>query len=234
MKTSTEGLIALIGHEGIVLSRYKDSVGVFTIGVGHTKAAGGLNPEVFSGTLTMQQALDLLRTDIVKYENGVNAAVKVPLAQHEFDALVSFHFNTGSIGKASFVKKLNAGDRAGAMKGIMDWRKPAEIIPRRTAERDLFRTGVYPAPFATVYPATASGQVLWGKGTRVNVSDLLRVARPVVPVPTPKPVVAPPAPPVAESKPISPPATIERQPSTGNWLATLLSALLAALKGNKA
>ena len=53
-----------------------------------------------------------------------------------------------------------------------------------------------------------------------------------VPVPTPKPVVAPPAPPVAEPAPISPPATIERQPSTGNWLATLLSALLAALKGN--
>lgn len=60
-----------------------------------------------------------------------------------------------------------------------------------------------------------------------------------VPVPAPKPVVAPPAPPVAESKPVNSgkldnPATIERQPTTGNWLATLLSALLAALKGNKA
>lgn len=221
MKTSTEGLIALIGHEGIVLSRYKDSVGVWTIGVGHTKAAGGLNPEAFSGTLTMQQALDLLRTDIVKYEKGVNAAVKVPLAQHEFDALVSFHFNTGAIGTASFVKKLNAGDRSGAMKGIMDWRKPAAIIPRRTAERDLFRTGVYPAPFATVYPAAASGQVLWGKGTRINVNDLLKVTRPVVPDPAPAP-------------PVPPPATIERKPTSGNWLATMISSLLAALKGNRA
>lgn len=218
MKTSTEGLIALIGHEGIVLSRYRDSVGVWTIGVGHTKAAGGINPESFTGTLTMQQAMDLLRADIAKYEAGVNAAVKVPLAQHEFDALVSFHFNTGAIGRASFVKELNAGDRVKAMKDIMDWRKPAEIIPRRTAERDLFRTGKYPAPFATVYPANASGQVLWGKGTRVNVNDLLKVERPVVPEPTPGP-------------PVAPPAVIERKPASGNWLAAMVAAILNALKG---
>jgi lysozyme len=199
MKTSTEGLVALIGHEGIVQSRYKDSVGVWTIGVGHTKAAGGINPETFAGTLTMSQALDLLRTDIAKYEKDVSDAVHVSLKQHEFDALVSFHFNTGAIKKASFVKKMNAGDRAGALKGIMDWRKPAEIIPRRTAERDLFKTGVYPAPFANVYPADKNGKVLWGQGKHVDVKALL--GQPAAAAPAPKPT---PAPPVAESKPASP------------------------------
>lgn len=223
MKMSTEGLIALIGHEGIVLSRYKDSVGVWTIGVGHTAAAGGINPKTFTGTLSMQQAIDLLRTDIAKYERDVSNAVKVPLKQHEFDALVSFHYNTGAIGRASFVKKLNAGDRAGAMKGIMDWRKPAEIIPRRTAERDLFKTGVYPAPFATAYPADANGKVLWSKGSRVNVRDLLRSPRPTIPEPA-KPA---PVSPVAETKP----ATIERKPAAANWLAELLSKILEAWKG---
>jgi len=195
MKTSTPGLIAIISHEGIVLSRYKDSVGVFTIGVGHTKAAGGINPETFTGTLKMSEAIDLLRTDIVKYENGVNKAVTVPLKQHEFDALVSFHFNTGAISKASFVKKLNAGDKAGAINGIMDWNKPKEIIKRRTAERDLFATGTYPDPIATVYPATNSGAVLWGKGQRVNVANLLASSKPlVVDDPGPKPAAPSPAP----------------------------------------
>lgn len=186
MKMSLNGLIFLIGNEGIVLSRYKDSVGVWTIGVGHTKAAGGLNPETFTGTLSMQQAIDLLRADIAKYEEGVNRAIKVPLEQHEFDALVDFNFNTGAIGKASFVNLINSGDKAGAMKKIMDWRKPPEIIPRRTAERDLFRTGIYPAPMATVYPADGQGRVLWSKGARVNVKDLLAQPRPVIP-PDPHP-----------------------------------------------
>lgn len=174
MKTSLEGLISLVAHEGIVLSRYKDSVGVWTIGVGHTKAAGGLDPSSFSGAITVADAIDLLRKDIVKYETGVNRAVKVPLAQHEFDALVSFHYNTGAIGRASFVNRLNAGDRAGAALGMMDWKKPKEIIPRRTAERDLFLRGKYASPYATIYPANAAGAVQWAKGKRVNVRDLLQ------------------------------------------------------------
>lgn len=196
MRMSTEGLIALIGHEGIVRSRYKDSVGVWTIGVGHTAAAGGLNPATYSGTLRMDEVMDLLRKDIAKYESAVDRAVTIPLKQHEFDALVSFHFNTGAIGKASFVKKLNAGDRAGAMKGLMDWRKPPEIIPRRTAERDLFKTGIYPAPYAMEFPADHKGKVLWGNGKRVNVRELLgqsvSIPMPATLEPTPK--VTPPTP----------------------------------------
>jgi len=190
MKTSTEGLINLIAHEGIVQSRYKDSVGVWTIGVGHTAAAGGIDPATFTGVLTVPAVLEMLRVDIVKYENGVNRAVKVPLQQHEFDALVSFHYNTGAIGRASFVKKLNAGDRAGAARGMMAWKKPPEIIKRRTAERDLFLHGRYAGPMATIYPATPSGSIQWGKGQRVNVRSLLTQA-PRVDVPAPKPTPVP-------------------------------------------
>lgn len=173
MRTSTEGLMALIGHEGVVLSRYRDSVGVWTIGVGHTKAAGGLNPDTFTGKLTVGQVLNLLREDIAKYEAGVNNAVKVPLKQHEFDALVSFHFNTGAIAKATLTKSLNAGDRQLAAKQFMNWVKPKEITARRMAERDLFLTGRYPKPTATIYPATPGGVVQWGMGKRVDLRDLL-------------------------------------------------------------
>lgn len=222
MHTSNAGLMGLVSHEGIVLSRYKDSVGVWTIGVGHTKAAGYPDPATFQGELTLGEAIGLFRHDIMKYERGVNAVVKVPLKQHEFDALVSFHYNTGAIGKASFVKKLNAGDRAGAMKGIMDWRKPAEIIPRRTSERDLFRTGKYPAPFATLYPATKSGKVEWGRGKRVDLAKALAVkAAPPEPA---KPVPAPAPPP----KPSTPPA-----PAPVGFWASLFAVILSALKGKR-
>lgn len=198
MQISTEGLMALVGHEGIVLTPYKDSVGVWTIGIGHTKAAGNPDPATFNGELTVSEAFGLLRHDIMKYEAAVNAAVKVPLKQHEFDALVSFNYNTGAIGKASFVKKLNAGNRLGAIAGIMDWRKPKEIIPRRTAERDLFRSGRYPEPWATLYPANSKGQVQWGGGKRIDLREFIKPASAVpadaptpVPAPSPAPAAAP-------------------------------------------
>lgn len=221
MKTSTAGLMALTAHEGIVLSRYKDSVGVWTIGIGHTKAAGNPDPATFTGSLMIGEAFGLLRHDIMKYEAAVSKAVKVPLAQHEFDALVSFHYNTGAIGKASFVKKLNAGDRAGAMKGMMDWRKPPEIIPRRTSERDLFKTGIYPSPFATVYPADKNGRVQWGQGKRIDLRNSLGSPLPVQPAP-----VVPPVP----VEPIRAPVVVPKVPepvvaTKQGWLAALLVAL---------
>ena len=215
MKTSTNGLMAIASHEGIVLSRYFDSVGVATIGIGHTKAAGNPDPATFAGSLMIGEAFGLLRHDIMKYEADVNRAVKVPLAQHEFDALVSFHYNTGQIGKASFVKRLNAGDRAGAIKGIMDWRKPPEIIPRRAAERDLFKTGVYPAPFATVYPADKNGRVQWGQGKRVDLRNSLGGPLPVQPIPPP--TAAPPAPVVPVPAPVVVPEPVKK-PWWKGWI----------------
>jgi lysozyme len=111
----------------------------------------------------------------------VNKAVKVPLKQYEFDAIVSWHYNTGAVATASWIKKLNAGDRAGAIKGIMDWRKPAEIIPRRTAERDLFKTGKYPEPFATIYPAV-NGKIQWGQGKRIDLAKALTASPAAEPI----------------------------------------------------
>jgi len=208
MQTSIEGLIALIGHEGIVLSRYFDSVGVATIGVGHTKAAGGLNPETFTGKLTLAQVLDLLRDDIKKYEEGVNKAVKVALKQHEFDALVSFHFNTGAIAKATLTKSLNAGDKALAAKQFMNWVTPKEITERRMAERDLFLTGRYPKATGTVYPATPGGRVVWGQGKRVDLRALMEA---------PAPIPAP----IQPEQPQTPPAATH-----GGFWASLIAIIL--------
>lgn len=186
MKVSDRGLAELASHEAIVSRRYKDSVGVWTVGIGHTKAAGGLDPLTVTADRPVEAWIALFKTDIAKYEAGVNAAIRVQVTPHEFDALVSFHFNTGSIGRASLVTALNGGDRASAAAKFMSWSKPSEIVGRRTKEMLLFRDGKYASePLVTVYPASDSGAVLWSKGKRVPILPLLGAsdasAQPVLP-----------------------------------------------------
>lgn len=174
MKVSSRGLAELAGHEGIVTSPYKDCVGVWTVGVGHTAAAGPPDPKALVGALSVEAALDLFRRDVARYGAEVEAAVTVPLGQHEFDALVSFHYNTGAIRYAGLTKALNRGDRARAAEGFLQWRKPAAILPRRRLEKRLFLEGIYGhGGFANVYTATRAGTVLWAKGRSVDVAALL-------------------------------------------------------------
>lgn len=208
MKVSDKGIAELLSHEALVTSPYKDSVGVWTIGVGHTSGAGKPNPQTMDKGVEapVAELIELFRNDLAKFEAGVNAAVKVPLAQHEFDALVSFHFNTGAIGRATFVKKLNAGDRLGAAAGMLEWKKPAEIIKRRTAEMKLFRDGKYSNDGkCTIYPANKFGAVQWGSGRRVSVANLIAPAAPAAPtkpVPAPAPIPTPPPAVIVSDEPI--------------------------------
>ncbi|MGR9079523.1 lysozyme (plasmid) [Rhizobium leguminosarum] len=168
---SKKGLIELIGHEAIVQTRYRDSVGVWTIGVGHTKPAGPPDPKSFTGIMSIRDVLILYKQDLQKYIDAVNTAIKVEVSQTEFDALVSFHFNTGGIGRASLVKSLNAGDRKKAAKEFMNWVKPPEIRKRREKEQKLFADGAYSGQGqATVYPATPEGKVLFNKGKSIDLS----------------------------------------------------------------
>ncbi len=174
MNLSRDGAMELIGHEAIVQTRYKDSVGVYTIGVGHTKAAGGLDPATFAGELPLKDVFDLFFHDVQKYVADVNAAVRHAVNQTQFDALVSFHYNTGAIRKASLTQRVNAGDMAGAAQGFMAYVKPKEIIARRTKERDLFATGKYSnRGLAMIYPATPNGAIQWAKGHRVDLRKAL-------------------------------------------------------------
>ncbi|MFG6573226.1 lysozyme [Sulfitobacter sp. 1A13353] len=149
MKISDRGVLEVAEHEGIVPGPYRDSVGVWTWGVGHTAAAGGPNPAQMPRGMPVDvdaavlDALALFDVDLDKYEARVNRAVKVPLKQHQFDALVSFDFNTGGIFAAKLTQALNRGDMSG--NGFMGWLKPKEIIKRRKAEQALFRTGDYDA-----------------------------------------------------------------------------------------
>ena len=175
METSAKGLLALINLEGVVLSSYRDSAGIWTIGVGHTAAAGPPRPNP-SLRITLEQAIRLFREDIRRYEAGVERAVKVPLESHEFDALVSFHFNTGAIARAAITRHLNAGDKNKAATAFMNWTtaggKKGVLTDRRKAERAMFTHGDYgniasvlvydrhPGPARSVSTASLMGRPL--------------------------------------------------------------------------
>lgn len=153
MRMSEQGRNALIAREGCVLTTYKDSVGVLTIGVGHTAAAGPPVPQI-GMRITQKEAEQILTRDLVKYETVINESVHVPMAQHEFDALVSICFNVGPrFGNSTAIKLLNRGDRQGAAAAIMMWNKPPEIIGRRRSEQRQFQTPYKSTP--ATKPATS-------------------------------------------------------------------------------
>ena len=88
----------------------------------------------------------VLREDLAtRFEPAVRDAVRKPLKQHQFDALVSLAFNigTGGFRRSTVVKRLNAGDFRGAADAILMWDKPSILIPRRRRERELFLNGTY-------------------------------------------------------------------------------------------
>lgn len=139
MKMSARGRQRLTDREGKRLTAYLDTQRVWTIGVGHTAAAGMPFPKR-GMTITAVECDVILEHDLIHYENLINKAVRIPLADHEFDAFVSIVFNVESFAKSTAVKLLNQGDRAGCAQHIMDWRKPPEITGRRHTEQSQFLT----------------------------------------------------------------------------------------------
>ena len=203
MQTSDRGLLALIRHEGVVPGPYLDVKDVWTFGIGHTAAAGRPDParmpRGMPGDLDagIREAFRLLRTDLATYEVDVLRAVKVPLEPHEFDALVSFHYNTGGIAKASLTRHLNAGNRAAAAQAFMGWLRPAAIRTRREAERDLFRDGRYPTGTIPVWAVDRNGRVDFSRPVRrLPEAEALALLRPTS---TPEPLPLPPQPPATRS-----------------------------------
>lgn len=146
MKTSQRGLDLIKEFEGLYLQAYRCPAGVLTIGYGHTSVAG--EPKVVAGMkITKQEAEDILRRDLAAVEADVGRLVKVPLTQNQFDALVSFQFNTGGLGRSSALKRLNAGNYADVPAALLLWNKAAGkvlagLTRRRKAEAALFASKI--------------------------------------------------------------------------------------------
>jgi lysozyme len=115
---SATALVGIATWEGYSGNAYQDIVGVWTIGFGTTE-------KVKAGqTIDPVKALQRKLTDINKFEGSLKQCVKVPLAQHEYDAYLSLAYNIGPTAfcNSTLVRKLNAEDYAGACKEILRWR----------------------------------------------------------------------------------------------------------------
>lgn len=92
MKTSKHGINLIKKFEGCYLKAYICPAGVPTIGYGHTSGVR------MGQTITQEQAEKFLAEDLVKFEKNVGKYDNTyHWKQNEFDALVSFAFNIGSV-----------------------------------------------------------------------------------------------------------------------------------------
>lgn len=161
LSTSDNGLAQLEAEEGLVLRAYRDPTGTWTIGPGLTAASGVVVPKA-GMTITLEEARRLTRLALAsRYEPAVRAAM--PQArQHEFDAGILFHWNTGAISRASWVSDWSSGKlRSRIRLSLSLWNKSAgKVLPgltaRRRREADLLLDGVYWSPEQQVAPVVAA------------------------------------------------------------------------------
>ena len=164
MKTSQAGLDFIKQRESFRSEAYQDSGGIWTIGYGTTFIDG--KPVQPGMKITEQEALALKAKDIEKFENVVNKSVKVALSQNEFDALVSLAYNIGggAFARSTLVRKLNAGDRAGATEEFKKWNKVEGkevrgLTNRRNMESEMFAgTQTQGSPASSQTTQQPSGQ----------------------------------------------------------------------------
>ena len=144
MKTNHEGRELIKRFEGKELVAYRDTGGVWTIGYGHTSAAG--KPEVVAGlTITDEKAEEILKQDLGQYERAVDHAIEVKMTENQFSAMVSLCYNIGpsAFAKSSVAKHMNAGNLAKAASSFLLWNKDngkvlEGLTRRREAEKKLF------------------------------------------------------------------------------------------------
>ena len=147
MQTSAQGVEFKKRHEGDVLKAYRCPAGVWTVGVGLTAASGVVKPHA-GMKITAAESTRLLQLALRRnYEPAVKAAM--PSAkQHEFDAAVSFHFNTGAIARASWVKRWAERNWDATRTALLAWNKGGgRVLPgltrRREEEYRMLRHGEY-------------------------------------------------------------------------------------------
>lgn len=144
MKLTARIVNYIASEEGIVAEAYKDSKGIWTWGMGVTNASGH---EVYPRYKDKVQTLDkCLKVSIWLLEKKylpavVEAFPQAGLTDAQVAAALSFHWNTGAIGRAQWVKLWNAGSHLKAAEAFKNWPEPRF---RRKRERDLFFQGIWP------------------------------------------------------------------------------------------
>ena len=145
MDISAQGIKVIEEREAVELHAYKDSRGIWTIGVGHTAAAGPPIP-VPGLSITQAECDEIFHRDLAWCLTEVNS-LNVPLTQYQFDALISFVFNIGqSHWRSSSTRRfLLQRNYAAAGHAMLLWNQPTEIISRRQGEYVQYMHGEYVA-----------------------------------------------------------------------------------------
>lgn len=147
MKASRDCLDLIEHFEGYSAKPYRCPAGVWTIGLGSTRYPDGRAVAAADAAITIEQARDMVSATLAgEYEPAVNRYVQVPLAQHEFDALVDFAYNCGAqnLRNSTLLKLLNQGKKDEAALELAKWvRAGGKVLPglvrRRAAETKLFK-----------------------------------------------------------------------------------------------
>ena len=175
----------LLAHEGLVPEAYRDSRGVWTWSVGITDASGHRVGRYRDNPQSLERCLEvfvwLLTT---RYLPAVVAAFGAcDPAEHELAAALSFHWNTGALPRAQWLKRHCAGDRDGARACFLDWRRPPEVLPRRRKERDLFFDARWSGDGTVLLYDVAKPSYRPVDPRRIEVASLLATLLPSVPAP---------------------------------------------------
>jgi lysozyme len=150
MKTSAQGLDLIARFEGFSPVPYLCPARVLTIGYGHVITRA--DAIKFKDGISKQIALALLSLDAAIAERAVQRAIKVPLSQAQFDALVSFAFNLGgaALYRSTLRQVINRGDIEAAPAQFRKWvwaggSKLPGLIRRRAEEARIFAGEPSPA-----------------------------------------------------------------------------------------
>ena len=144
VQITAEGLDLIKRYEGFRSTAYRDAVGVWTIGFGHTSMAG--EPHVKPGlTISRETATEILARDVNLFAQGVRQALTVQISDQQFSALVSFAYNVGlgNFRKSSVLTAVNRNDLAAVPRRLSLWTKAGGrvlpgLVKRRAAEAALF------------------------------------------------------------------------------------------------
>ena len=148
MQVNELGLALIQKCEGFRGRAYRDAVGVWTIGFGHTSMAGA--PQVKQGlVVSRDKAMQILAKDVALFAEGVAGLVTVELNDNQFSALVSFAYNVGlgNFRKSSVLTAVNVSDFTAVPRRLALWTKAGGrvlpgLVKRRAAEAELFATAV--------------------------------------------------------------------------------------------
>ncbi len=187
MKMSEEGLGLIRESEGFRGRAYRDAVGVWTIGYGHTSAAG--SPAVKAGDeISRGQAEEILARDVEMFAGGVERLVKPMLNDAQFSALVSFAYNVGlgNFRSSGVLKAVNANDFGLVPQRLALWNKASGrvlpgLVKRRAAEAALFmkdNINVLPKPVDVPKgKPVAQSTTIWAAGIVAVAAFVNEVAR---------------------------------------------------------